>query len=70
MAPSRIKALKSYEKTSQHLKFDLKQVLWSLAVHTYEKQSPLKTIFAARGQGIKLVNDGNFIAKKMKTCVM
>ena len=77
MAPSRIKALKSYPKTSQYLKFDLKRILWSLTVPTYQKQSLLITNFAARGQGIDLIKNGNFIAKKneklkilSKTCVM
>ena len=41
-------------------------MLKSLAVHRYQKQSPLMTVFDARGQGIKLVKDGNFTAKKMK----
>ena len=64
MAPSRIKALRSYPKTSQCLKYDLKKIFWSLAVNRYQKQPPLMT--AARGQGIKLVINGNFIAKEMK----
>ena len=66
MAPSRIKALKSYPKTSQYLKFDLKTILWSLTVPTYQKQSLLITIFAARGQKMKVLIVGNFIAKKWK----
>ena len=41
-------------------------MLKSLAVHRYQKQSPLMTVFDARGQGIKLVIDENFIAKQMK----
>ena len=64
MALSRIEALKSYQKTSQYLKFDLKYIFWSLAVHTVQKQYSLMTIFAARGWWIELVNKGNAIAKK------
>ena len=66
MTLSRIKALKSYPKTFQHLKFDLKWIFWSLAVHRYQKQCSFMTIFATRGEGMKLVIDGNFIARKMK----
>ena len=66
MAPSKIKVLKSYPKTSQYLKFDLKLMFWSLVIHRYQKHFPLITIFAARRQGIELVIDGNFITKQMK----
>ena len=45
MALSRIEALKSYLNTSQHLKNDLKQIFWFLAV---QKHSSLMIIVAAR----------------------
>ena len=48
------------------LKLDPKEIFWSLAVHRYQKQPPLKTTFVARALGMKLVIDGNFIAKKVK----
>ena len=38
----------------------------SLAVHRFQKQSLLMIIFATRGQWIKLIIKGKYIAKKMK----
>ena len=46
------------------LKLDLKLIFWSLAVHRYPKQPPRVIIFAAMGPGMKLVIDGNLLAKK------
>ena len=48
------------------LKIDLKLIFWSLAVHRYPKQPPGMIIFAAMKPGMKLVIDGNFLAKKRK----
>ena len=46
------------------VKLDQKLIFWSLAVHRYPKQPPRVIIFATMGQGMKLVIDGNFLAKK------
>ena len=51
------------------LKLDPKSIFWSLAVHRYPKQPPRVIIFAAMGPGMKLVIDGNFLAKKKKSPV-
>ena len=48
------------------LKLDPKIISWSLALHRYPKQPPRVIIFAAMGPGMKLVIDGNFLAKKRK----
>ena len=47
------------------LKLDSKLIFWSLPVHRYKKQPPRVKIFAAMGQGMKLVIDEIFLAKKM-----
>ena len=47
-------------------KNDHKWIFWSLALHWYQKQSLLRTIFAARGSRIKSIIDGKLIGKKLK----
>ena len=48
------------------VKLDTKWIFWSLAVHRYPIKPHFLSIFKARGPGMKLIIDGNFIAKKMK----
>ena len=48
------------------LKLDPKYIFWSLAVHRYPKQPPRDIIFAAMGPEMKLVIDGNVLAKKIE----
>ena len=48
------------------VKLDTKWIFWSLAVHRYPIKPHFLSIFKARGPGMKLINDRNLKAKKMK----
>ena len=48
------------------VKLDLKLIFWSLAVHRYQIKPHLSSFFDATGSGMKVIIDGNIIAKKGK----
>ena len=48
------------------VKLDLKLIFWSLAVHRYQIKPHLSSFFDATGSGMKVIIDGNIIAKKVK----
>ena len=49
------------------VKLDTKWIFWSIAVHRYPIKPHFLSIFKARGPGIKLIINENFIAKKLKS---